>query len=94
MLADKVTLDAEQGGKAPVIDGYTGDQRFFMAYAQLWSTYATPEFWKQRALTDPHSPGEFRVNGVLRNFDPWCETYNVTPDHELFLPPDQRVRLW
>lgn len=87
-------VDAEQGGKAPVIDGYTGDERFFMAYAQLWAMFATPEYWKRAALSDPHSPGEFRVNGVLRNFDPWYETYKVTTEDKLYLPPEQRVRLW
>jgi len=56
--------------------------------------FATPEYWKRASLSDPHSPGEFRVNGVLRNFDPWYETYKVTPQNKLYLPPEQRVRLW
>jgi endothelin-converting enzyme/putative endopeptidase len=84
----------EHGGKAPVIDGYTGDQRFFLGYAQLWRSLFTDAFLRRITLTDPHSPGEFRVNGVLRNFGPWYETFGVTQGNALFLAPEQRVTIW
>ncbi len=82
------------GGKAPVIDGYTADQRFFLGFAQLWRDLATDQIWQQLALTDGHSPGRFRTNGIVRNFDPWYEAFNVTEDNALYLPPEDRVRMW
>lgn len=87
-------VDAEFQGQAPVIDGYTGPQRFFLGYGQLWRSLYTDGFLRQATLTDPHSPGEFRVNGVLRNFDPWYEAFGVTPQNRLYLPPEARVRIW
>ncbi|MEP3051910.1 MAG: M13 family metallopeptidase [Erythrobacter sp.] len=78
----------------PVIDGFTGDQRFFLAWAQVWRTAQREEALRQRLRTDPHSPSEFRVNGVVRNIDAWYEAFGVTEDHELYLPPEQRVRIW
>ena len=77
-----------------MIDGLTGDQRFFMGWAQLWASKATPQYLKQQVLTDVHSPGEFRINGVVRNIDAWYKAFNVTPDDALYLPPEERVRLW
>jgi putative endopeptidase len=87
-------IASEYGGKAPVIDGYTGNQRYFLGYAQLWRSLFTDGFLRRITLTDAHSPGEFRVNGILRNFDPWYETFGVTPANALYLPPAQRVRIW
>lgn len=84
----------EYSGKAPVIDGHTGNQRFFLGYAHLWRSLYTEGFLRRITLTDPHSPGEFRVNGVLRNFEPWYQTFGVTPANALYLPPKQRVRIW
>ena len=68
--------------------------RFFLGYGQLWRSLYTDGFLRQATLTDPHSPGEFRVNGVLRNFDPWYEAFGVTPQNRLYLPPEARVRIW
>jgi putative endopeptidase len=82
------------GNKAPVLDGYTGDQRFFLGYAQLWRGLYKDDFLRQQVLTNPHSPNEYRVNGVLRNFTPWYETYNVGPGDGMYLPPEQRVKIW
>jgi len=83
------------GGKeAPVIDGFTGDQRFFMAWAQVWRTATREAAARQRLMTDVHSPPEARVNGVVRNQDAWYEAFGVTLDDELYLPPEQRVRIW
>ncbi len=81
-------------GKAPVIDGYTGNQRFFLGYGQLWRGLTTDGFLRNQVLTNPHSPNEYRVNGVLRNFTPWYETYKVGPEHKMYLPPEQRVSVW
>ena len=61
--AYQMHVRAVDGGKAPVIDGFSGDQRFFLAWAQLWRDYTTPAMKRQNLLTDPHSPGEFRANG-------------------------------
>ena len=83
------------GGKeAPVIDGVTGDQRFFLAFAQSWQTLYRPERLRDIVLTDEHSPPEYRVNGIVRNFDPWYSAFNVQPGEKLYLAPEQRARLW
>lgn len=83
------------GGKeAPVIDGLTGDQRFFMAWAQVWRTKQKDEYLDTQMKTDPHSPAMFRVNGVVRNFDEWYKAFDVKPGDDLYLPPEQRVRIW
>jgi endothelin-converting enzyme/putative endopeptidase len=87
-------LKDSHDGAAPIIDGLTGEQRFFMAWAQLWRTIQTEDSLRNRLLTAPHSPGEYRVNGVIRNMDAWYEAFDVTPEHELFLPPEQRISIW
>ncbi|TDF38212.1 M13 family peptidase [Alteromonadaceae bacterium M269] len=82
------------GKEAPVLDGLTGDQRFFLAWAQVWRAKAREAATLARLKSDPHSPAEYRVNGVVRNIDEWYEAFNVQPDHELYLPPEERVRIW
>jgi len=82
------------GQEAPVIDGFTGDQRFFMAWAQVWRTATREAAARQRLMTDVHSPPEARVNGVVRTQDAWSEAFGVTPDDELYLPPEERVHIW
>ncbi len=82
------------GQEAPVIDGYTGDQRFFLAWAQVWQRKYREDALIQRLTTDPHSPSEFRVNGVVRNFDEWYEAFDVQPGDALYLPPEERIRIW
>lgn len=84
----------KQRGKAPVIDGFTGDQRFFLAWAQLWRNVTGEAEIRRRILSDVHSPGEFRVNGVVRNVDAWYECFGVKPGDKLYLPPEQRVHIW
>ena len=67
------------GGKpAPVIDGTTGDQRFFMAWAQVWRAKARERRARQLLVTDPHSPPRYRINGVVRNFDEWYRAFDVS----------------
>jgi len=83
-----------QHGEPPVIDGMTGDQRFFLAWAQVWRSKEREDLIRQGILTDPHSPDEFRVNGVVRNIDAWYRAFNVQPGDDLYLPPEQRVRIW
>ncbi len=83
------------GGKqAPVIGGVTGDQRFFMAWAQVWRAKSREAVARQLLVTDPHSPPKYRINGVVRNFDEWYRAFDVRPGDELYLPPEQRVRIW
>ncbi|WJY19399.1 M13 family metallopeptidase [Alteriqipengyuania flavescens] len=82
------------GEEAPVIDGLTGDQRFFLAWAQVWRAMQREEIGRQRLQVDPHSPEEYRVNGVVRNIDAWYDAFGVTPDDELYLPPEERVKIW
>jgi putative endopeptidase len=82
------------GKEAPVIDGYTGDQRFFLAYAQVWRGKVREAMARQFLVTDPHSPPEYRVNGIVRNFDEWYRAFNVQPGDKLYLPPEKRVRIW
>ncbi|WP_379920962.1 M13 family metallopeptidase [Erythrobacter sp. R86502] len=84
----------KQGGKAPVIGGFTGDQRFFLAWAQLWRNITGEAETRRRVLSDVHSPGEFRVNGIVRNVDAWYDAFGIKPDDKLYLPPEQRVRIW
>jgi endothelin-converting enzyme/putative endopeptidase len=92
--AYRIFVDQEQGGKAPVIDGFTGDQRFFLSWGQLWRGFTTSDMARQNLLSDPHSPHEFRVNGSLRNVDAWYAAFGVKEGDKLYLPPDKRVRIW
>jgi putative endopeptidase len=85
---------ALKGKKAPVIDGLTGDQRFFIAYAQKNRAIYRDAYLRQIMQTDTHSPSFARTNAVLRNFDPWYKAFNVKPGHKLYLPPAERVRIW
>ncbi len=89
--AYKMSLDSEE---APVINGLTGDQRFFMAWAQVWRNKSREEYLRNQLTTDPHSPADFRVNGVVRNFDEWYKAFNIEPEDELYLPPEKRIRIW
>ena len=82
------------GKEDVVIDGFTGDQRFFIGWAQVWRRLYRDENLEVRLTSDPHSHSEARANGVLRNFDPWYAAFNVQPDNKLYLPPEQRVKIW
>ena len=83
------------GGKpAPVIDGVTGDQRFFMAWAQVWAIKWREEALRAQIKNGPHSPGEFRANGIVRNIDAWYKAFNVQPGDAMYLPPEKRVKIW
>jgi putative endopeptidase len=82
------------GGEAPVLDGFTGDQRFFIGWAQIWARKYREDELRKRLLTDPHSPSEYRVNGIVRNMPQFDHAYDVKPGDKLYLPPDQMVRIW
>ena len=81
-------------GKAPVIGGLTGDQRFFLAFAQAWQSKIREGAARARLLTDPHSPPYYRVNGIVRNVDAWYTAFNVKPGDRLYLAPEKRVHIW
>lgn len=83
-----------KGKPAPVIDGMTGEQRFFMAWAQAWRFKAREAAARDRLETDPHSPAAYRVNGIVRNFDEWYKAFGVKQGDALYLPPEQRIRIW
>jgi putative endopeptidase len=82
------------GQPAAVLDGMTGEQRFFHGWAQVWRTLFREQRLRNQIMTGPHSPAEFRVNGVVRNIDAWYEAFGVQPGDRLYLPPEQRVRIW
>ena len=82
------------GKPAPVLDGFTGDQRLFLGYGQVWRFKAHEETARQRLLSDPHSPPEFRVSGPVRNVDAWYQAFDIKPGSKLYLTPETRVHLW
>jgi predicted metalloendopeptidase len=89
--AYKVSLT---GKDAPVIDSFTGIQRFFLGFGQIWRTIMREEALRNQVMTGPHSPGEYRANGTVRNMDEWYAAFSVVEGAKLYLPPDQRVRIW
>ena len=82
-----------QGKEAPVIDGFTGDQRFYLGWAQVWRRNYREANLRARLLTDPHSPSAQRT-WIVRNFDPWYPAFKVQPGQKLYLTPAERVRIW
>jgi putative endopeptidase len=82
------------GKPAPIIDGLTGDQRVFLGWAQVWRGKYRDDALKELLASDPHSPNMARVNGPVRNIDAWYEAFNVQPGDALYIPPEQRVRIW
>lgn len=91
LLAYQLSLG---GQEPPVIDGLTGVQRVLLGWTQVWRTKSREAEAVRRLATDPHSPPEFRCNGVVRNIDAFYEAFDVTPDDALYLEPQQRVRIW
>ena len=83
------------GKSAPVLDGYTGDQRFYISYSQSWREKYRDGLLRERLLSNPHSPPAYRVNGVVRNDDGWYAAFSdIKSGNKYYLSPDQRVRLW
>jgi endothelin-converting enzyme/putative endopeptidase len=92
--AYRMYVDEHYDGEAPVLDGISGDQRFFMAWAQVWRTLQNEESLRSQLVRGPHSPAMYRVNGIVRNLDAWYEAFGVTEDHDLYLPPEERLSIW
>ncbi|HLL31419.1 MAG TPA: M13 family metallopeptidase, partial [Allosphingosinicella sp.] len=94
----RIALDAYhaslKGKKAPKLDGLTGDQRFFLAWAQGWRGKVRDELMRMILVSDPHSPYRWRVDGTLRNIDEWYSAFDVKPGDRLYLAPKDRVRVW
>ncbi len=82
------------GAEAPVVEGLTGAERFFLAWAQVWRTQARPEEVRRLLAIDPHSPGEFRCNQIVRNLAPFYEAFGVGEGDAMYLAPGDRVTIW
>jgi putative endopeptidase len=91
LLAYKLSLD---GKEAPVIDGFTGEQRVLLGYAQGWRSKSRDEALRRRIQTDPHSPPVYRTNGVVRNVPEFYEAFDVKKGDALYLAPEERVKIW
>ena len=83
-----------RGKPAPVTDGLTGDQRFYLGYAQIWRQKQTDDSLRQQIVSNPHAPVQYRVNGVVRNMDGWYGVFDVKPGDKLYLAPKDRARIW
>ncbi|WDE06548.1 M13 family metallopeptidase [Thalassomonas viridans] len=93
-IAYKAYKASLNGKEAPVIDGLTGDQRFFMGYAQIWRSKMVEKTLRNRVATDPHSPGEFRALGSLSNMNEFYQAFDVKEGDAMYLPPEKRVKIW
>jgi predicted metalloendopeptidase len=83
-----------KGKEAPVIDGFTGDQRFFIGFAQIWRTNDREASLRQQLLSDPHSPGEYRANVPVANNEAFQRAFDLKPGDKLYRAPGDRVRIW
>jgi putative endopeptidase len=83
-----------KGAPPAVLDGFSGDQRFFLSWAQAWRSLMRDARLRTQVMSDPHSPPKFRVNGVVRNMDAWYAAFDIKPDAQLYLAPDERVKIW
>jgi putative endopeptidase len=83
-----------ENNQAPVIDGFTGDQRVFLGWAQVWRNKYRDEALRNLIETDPHSPSMYRINGIVRNIPAFYDAFDVQPDDELYLAPEDRAKIW
>ena len=93
-IAYKAYKASLNGKEAPVIDGLTGDQRFFMGYAQIWRSKIVEKSMRNRVATDPHSPGEFRALGSLSNMNEFYDAFDVKEGDAMYIAPEKRVKIW
>ncbi|MDT7565243.1 MAG: putative endopeptidase [Pseudonocardiales bacterium] len=93
-VANRAYVASLGGKQPPVLDGFTGAQRFFLGYAQIWRSKERDESLRDSLLTDPHSPGQFRTNGVLPNVDAFYQAFNVHVGDSLFRTPQDRIHIW
>ena len=91
LLAYQMSLN---GKEPPVIDGFTGVQRVFLGFSQVWRSKIRDEALRQQIATDPHAPARYRANGPVRNVPEWYEAFDVQVGDSLYLPPDERVKIW
>jgi len=91
LLAYKMSLNGEE---PPVIDGFTGVQRVFLGFGQVWRGIIRDEELRRRIAIDPHSPSVYRANGPVRNVPEWYEAFGITENDALYLPPEERVKIW
>ena len=94
----QVALDAYHRASgtspAPVIDGLTGDQRFFLAFAQVWRAKERESALRNQLATNPHSPPRFRILGTLPNIEAWYQAFGVKPGDAMYIPPEKRAHIW
>jgi endothelin-converting enzyme len=83
-----------QGKEAPVIDGFTGDQRFFLGWSQVWRRKYREQELKRRLLVDPHSPSRYRVIGIVSNMEAFYTAFGIKPEDKMYIAPENRVRIW
>lgn len=93
-IAYRAYVNSLNGKESPVMDGFTGEQRVFLGWAQVWKNKARDEFVRNQVLSDPHSPADYRVNGTVVNIPAFYEAFDVKPGDELYLPPEERVTIW
>jgi len=93
-IALKAYRISRGGQAAPVLDGFTGDKRVFLAFAQVWRTKFRDGDLRTRILSDAHAPAPFRVRGTMRNVEDWYTAFDVKPGETYYLPPEKRVKLW
>jgi putative endopeptidase len=92
-VAHDAYIASLNGAPPPVIDGMSADQRFYLGWAQVWRRNYREANLRQRLLTDPHAPSEYRTD-IVRNMDPWYPAFEVKPGQKLYLAPEERVRIW
>ena len=93
-VAHEAYLMSLNGKPAETLDGFTGEQRFYLGYAQVWRSIQRDESLRNQVLSDPHSPPMYRVNGVVPNVDAWYAAFDVQPDAKLYIAPEKRVHIW
>jgi putative endopeptidase len=91
LLAYEMSLNGEE---PPVIDGFTGIQRVFLGFGQVWRGQYRDETLRLQIGTDPHSPSMYRANGLVRNVPEWYEAFGIKETDALYLPPAERVKIW
>ena len=93
-IAIKAYKMSLNGKKSPVLDGFTGEQRVFLGWGQVWLTKSRDESLRSQVANDPHSPSKFRINGVVRNIPEFYTAFNIKPTDSLYLAPEKRVKIW
>ncbi len=93
-IAYEAYKKTKEGKSNTKIDGFTGDQRYFLSFAQIWRGAQRPEYAAQSVLTDPHSPGKFRTNGPVTNMDAWYAAFDIQPGDKMYKAPADRIKVW